>query len=103
MLNARVFRMLLGMTLVTFLPRAIPAVLMERLRFGPRIKKFLDLIPYTAMAALIVPGVFTVDASRPWIGLVGAVAAAVPAWFKKPVMVSMLAAIAAEFVIYLCI
>lgn len=100
MLNARVFWMLLGMTLVTFLPRALPAVLMERLRFGPRFKKFLDLIPYTAMAALIVPGVFTVD-TRPWIGLVGAVAAAVPAWFKKPVMVSMLAAIAAEFVIYL--
>ena len=76
---------------------------------GGKTKKILILaliaaaFPYTAMAALIVPGVFTVDAVRPWIGLVGAVAAAVPAWFKTPVMVSMLAAIAAEFVLYLCV
>ena len=103
MLNTPVLLTILGMAAVTCLPRMLPAVLMERLRFSQRVEKFLNLIPYTAMAALIFPGVLSVDAAHPWIGLVGALAAAIPALLKKPVMVSMLAAIAAEFVIYLAI
>ncbi len=101
MLDARVLLILLGMMAVTCLPRALPAVLMDRLHFGPRFEKFLNLIPYTAMAALIFPGILTVDASRPWVGLIGAAAAAIPAWFKRPVMLSVLAAIMAEFVVLL--
>ena len=101
MLNTKMLLMILGMTVVTYLPRALPAVLMERLRFGPRFETFLNLIPYTAMAALIFPGILTVDADRPWIGLIGAAAAAVPALLKKPVMLSVLCAVAAEFTVYL--
>ena len=79
MLNPSVLLLILGMALVTYIPRALPAIWMERLHFGPRFEKFLNLIPYTAMAALIFPGVLTVDSGRPWIGLVGAAAAAFPA------------------------
>jgi branched-subunit amino acid transport protein len=93
--------MILGMALVTYIPRALPAIWMERLRFGPRFEKFLNLIPYTAMAALIYPGILTVDTGRPWVGLVGAAAAAVPALRRRPVMLCVLAAIAAELVVYL--
>ena len=56
MLNPSVLLMILGMAAVTYLPRALPAIWMERLHFGPRFEKFLNLIPYTAMAALIFPG-----------------------------------------------
>ena len=101
MLKLPVLWMILGMALVTYLPRALPAIWMERLRFGPRFKKFLNLIPYTAMAALIFPGILSVDAARPWIGLAGAVAAAIPALRRRPVMLCVLAAIAAEFALYL--
>ena len=101
MLNGRMLGMILGMTLVTYIPRALPAVWMERLRFGPHMEKFLNLIPYTAMAALIYPGILNVDADRPWVGLVGAAAAAIPALRRRPVMLCVLAAIAAEFVVYL--
>jgi branched-subunit amino acid transport protein len=101
MLDRRILLMILGMALVTYIPRALPAIWMERLRFGPRFEKFLNLIPYTAMAALIYPGILTVDAGRPWVGLVGAAAAAVPALRRRPVMLCVLAAIAAELVVYL--
>ena len=101
MLNGRMLGMILGMTLVTYIPRALPAVWMERLRFGPRMEKFLNLIPYTAMAALIYPGILSVDADRPWVGLVGAAAAAIPALRRRPVMLCVMAAIAAEVVVYL--
>lgn len=89
------------MAVLTYLPRAIPAVLVDKLKFGPKINKFLNLIPYTAMAALIFPGVFTVDANNYAIGIVGVAVAALLAWRKCPVMVCVLAAIAADFVLYM--
>ncbi|MBQ8333272.1 MAG: AzlD domain-containing protein [Clostridia bacterium] len=94
--------LILGMTLVTYLPRAVPAILVNRVKFSGKTEKFLKLIPYTAMAALIFPGVFTVD-ENPLIGIVGGAAAAVLAWRKCPVMVCVLAAIAVDFMLYLVI
>jgi len=55
------------------------------------------------MSALIFPGVFSVDTVRPEIGIIGGVVAGVLAWRKLPVMVCVLAAIAADFILYLVI
>ena len=70
--------------LVTFIPRVIPAIFMERLDFSPKFEKFLNLIPYTALAALICPGVLTVDPELWYIGLIGAIIAGGLAWKKVP-------------------
>ena len=88
------------MAILNYLPRAIPAVLVDKLKFGNKVDKFLNLIPYTAMAALIFPGVFTVDANNFAIGIVGVAVAALLAWRKCPVTVCVLAAIAADFLLY---
>lgn len=99
--NTKIWILILGMALVTYIPRAIPAVLIDKMKFGAKMEKFLNLIPYTAMAALIFPGVFTVDMENPAIGIVGGAVAGVLAWKKCPVMVCVLAAIAADFLLYL--
>lgn len=96
----KIIILILGMALVTYIPRAIPAVLVDKMHFGAKMEKFLKLIPYTAMAALIFPGVFIVNDSNPVIGIVGGVTAGVLAWRKCPVMVCVLAAIAADFLLY---
>ena len=101
--TTNVIILILGMALVTFIPRAIPAVLVDKMNFGPKTEKFLRLIPYTAMAALIFPGVLTVDKANPIIGIVGALVAAVLAWKRCPVMVCVLAAIGADFLLYMFI
>ena len=75
---------ILGCTLVTFIPRLIPALFIDKLDFPPKVEKFLNLIPYTALAALICPGVLTVDNQLWYIGLIGAVVAAGLAWKKVP-------------------
>jgi len=62
----------------------IPALFIDRLEFPPKVEKFLNLIPYTALAALICPGVLTVDNQLWYIGLIGAVVAAGLAWKKVP-------------------
>ncbi|MBR2665953.1 MULTISPECIES: AzlD domain-containing protein [Methanobrevibacter] len=75
---------ILGCALVTFIPRLIPALFIDKLNFSPKFEKFLNLIPYTALAALICPGVLTVDNQLWYIGLIGAIVAAGLAWKKVP-------------------
>lgn len=81
MQNSDIYLMILGMTLVTYLPRVLPAFLMGRIRLSARVEHFLQLIPYTAMTALVFPGVFSVDAN-PVLGVVGAAVAGGLAWKK---------------------
>ena len=74
--------MIILCALVTFIPRVIPAIFVERLNFSTKVEKFLNLIPYTALAALICPGVLTVDPNLWYIGLIGAIIAGGLAWKK---------------------
>lgn len=99
-MRSEILILISGMALVTFIPRALPAVLVDKMHFSPRVEKFLALIPYTAMSALIFPGIFSVDALRPEIGIAGGAAAALLAWRKCPLMACVLAAIAADFLLY---
>ena len=75
---------ILGCAVVTFIPRLIPALFIDKLDFPPKVEKFLNLIPYTALAALICPGVLTVDNPLWYIGVIGAIVAAGLAWKKVP-------------------
>lgn len=100
-MKPEVLLMILGMAVVTFIPRAIPAIFIERMHFSPGVEKFLRLIPYTAMAALIFPGVLTVDETRPEIGIIGGLVAGLLAWKRLPVIVCVLAAIGADMLLYL--
>jgi len=99
--NLSVVLLFLSMALVTYVPRMLPFVLIDKMRFSPRTERFLRLIPYTAMAALIFPGVLSVDAARPWIGLLGGAAAALLGLRKKSAIVCVLAAVAVVFVLQL--
>lgn len=98
--SIKILILIIGMAIVTYVPRAIPAVLVDKMKFSAKTEKFLKLIPYTAMSALIFPGVFTVDAENPMIGIIGGLTAGVLAWRKCPVMICVLAAIAADFILY---
>lgn len=102
MSNLQYILLILGMTLVTYIPRALPGVLVDKLKYGKKVKKFLQLIPYTAMTSLIFPGVFGVDGGLA-IGITGGSVAAILAFFKCPIMVCVLGAIAADLVLLLFI
>lgn len=96
----KIMILILCMGIVSYIPRALPAVLLDKMKFGPQMEKFLNLIPYTAMAALICPGVFRADADHPVIGIAGGGVAGVLAWFRVPVMLCVIAAIAVDFALY---
>ena len=102
-MNPEIILLILGMMLVTYIPRALPAAFINKFRFGKKMEKFLMLIPYTAMSALIFPGIFLVDEGNLLVGIIGLAAAGILGWKKAPVMVSVLCAIFAVFVLYLVI
>lgn len=103
MIRSNILILIFGMTLVTYVPRALPAILVNKLTFHAKFEKFLKLIPYTAMSALIFPGIFTVDTANPAIGIVGGLTAGILAWKKCPVMVCVLGAIAVDYLLYAAI
>ena len=103
MIRMEVLLIILGMTAVTYIPRALPAVILDKLKFSAKVEKFLKLIPYTAMTALIFPGIFTVDTAHPEIGIVGGLLAILLAWHKVQVVICVLAAIGADILLYMLI
>ncbi|MDW7671652.1 MAG: AzlD domain-containing protein [Bacillota bacterium] len=84
---ARILLLLSGMMVVTYLPRLIPFLMIQDLRLAPRLKRFLELIPYAALGALIFPGVFTAVPGHPAAMTIGIGLAAVWAWFRGGIMV----------------
>ena len=92
---------ILAMAAVTYIPRAIPAIFIEKIKFGKKFRKFLNLIPYTMMAALTFPAVLSTDSSRYEIGILGAAVSAAAAYFKCPVILCVIFAFLADFALYL--
>lgn len=101
--KVRILILIFGMGIVTYLPRMLPAVLVEKIRFNKKMEKFLSLIPYTAMAALIFPGVLSADEGNMAIGLVGAFTAVILSWLKMPIMLVVIGAIISDIVVYMMI
>lgn len=86
--------------LVTYIPRMLPCVILDKMELSQRTKMFLQLIPYTAMTALIFPSVLSVD-SNIWIGVVGAIVAIFASLRKLPVVAVVCLSVLACLVMYL--
>ena len=100
-MDIRILMIILGMAAVTYIPRAVPALFIDKISMSPFVERFLRLIPYTAMAALIFPGVLGTDGENVWVGIIGALTAAVLGWKKLPSMVCVLGAVAADMLFYM--
>jgi branched-subunit amino acid transport protein len=91
--------LILGMTMVTFLPRLLPLITLTERPLHPLIKRFLLYIPYTALSALIASGIMQADQSMRIATIAGIGAAALCSWFKGGLILSVLASIITAFLI----
>ncbi|MBB6449178.1 branched-subunit amino acid transport protein [Geomicrobium halophilum] len=90
---------IIGMAIVTYIPRVLPVFLMERIHFPRWVKKWLHAIPYAALGALIIPGIFTVEPGAPFAGAIGGMVAVLIAYFKGHIMVVIIAAIVTVYLL----
>lgn len=63
------------MFLVTYIPRALPVLLIEKTKLNRRMELFLEYIPYAALGALIFPGILNLDTEHIPLAIVAAVIA----------------------------
>ena len=90
---------ILGMAIVTMVPRFIPAFIMDRLALKPWLNKWLNAIPFAALGALIFPGIMTVIEDAPWIGITGGLVAAAIALLNVNVIFSVVGAIVTVYLL----
>ncbi|MEF2146166.1 MAG: AzlD domain-containing protein [Desulfovibrionaceae bacterium] len=53
---------ILGMALVTYLPRALPALALASRDLHPALRRFLSFVPVTVLAALLLPSLLAPEA-----------------------------------------
>lgn len=86
--------MIIGMAIVTYLPRMLPLVALNGKKMPPFLQAVLNNVPFAALGALIVPGIFLIN-ENVWYGIVGAIVAFVVAFLGANVIVVVMSSIAA--------
>lgn len=81
------------MAMVNYPLRVLPATVISKVRFGRFMKRVLYLIPYTALTALVFPGIFFSLGDHYLIALSGTVAAILSSAFKLPLSVTVVLAV----------
>lgn len=102
-MNSNVLMVIAGMALVTYLPRILPFYLFSKMNLSKRMMLFLKCIPYTALGALILPDVFSAVEGNNAASLIGAVTAVVLTYMFKNMIVTVIGAIAAVYVVLILI
>jgi len=90
--------LIIGMALVTYLPRMLPITFLGQMNLPVRVRSFLEYIPYAALGALIFPGIInsTGDTASALGGTLAAIAAA---WFRLNLLLVLLISVAAVYII----
>ncbi|APH05992.1 AzlD domain-containing protein [Bacillus weihaiensis] len=84
--------MIIGMGIVTYIPRMIPLVALSQLKLPIFVQNVLKNVPYATLGALIVPGVFLISEDV-FFGVVGAVAAILIAFTGANVIIVVMGSI----------
>jgi|SRR5699024_212227 len=50
---------IIGMALVTYIPRLLPLYFLADKKLNPKLERFLQYIPYTSLSILIIRGILT--------------------------------------------
>lgn len=93
-----IIAMILGMFIVTMLPRLIPVFIVEKVQFRPWVNRWLLAIPYAALGALIFPGVLSVVPDRPFVGLLGGLIAILLSLFGLNVVFVVIGSILSVYI-----
>ncbi len=85
--------LILGMALVTYIPRLAPFVFFKNQQLSPRVNAFLQAIPATGIGALIIPDGFLATPDLPLAALAGMGFALIYGWFRGGIIIPVLGAV----------
>ncbi|RWR14568.1 AzlD domain-containing protein [Siminovitchia fortis] len=85
---------IIGMAVVTYIPRMIPFVMFRGRELPPFIQGVLQNVPFATLGALIFPAVLLINEGNLLYGVVGAAAAFIIAFLGANVIIVVIGAIA---------
>ncbi|GGJ87981.1 hypothetical protein GCM10007063_08060 [Lentibacillus kapialis] len=88
---------IIGMALVTMIPRVVPAFIVDKLQFRDWINRWLNAIPFAALGALIFPGILSIIPDQPLVGVIGGIVAVALAYLGLNVILVVIGAILTVF------
>ncbi|MBQ9275158.1 MAG: AzlD domain-containing protein [Succinivibrio sp.] len=89
------------MALATYPLRLIPALLVSHLKFSTYLRRVFRLIPYTALTALVFPGIIFSLEEHVYIAAAGALCAALCALIKLPLSATVILTVCGVYVLLL--
>lgn len=90
--------LIIGMTIVTYIPRFLPLMILSEDVIKPKARRFLQYIPYTSLSILLIRGILTSSAEMRLPTIVGIVMSAFMAYIKGNLVISVLSGIFATFI-----
>jgi branched-subunit amino acid transport protein len=93
-MNNTIVIMIVGMAVVTYVPRLIPFVMFQGKELPPFVQAVLKNVPYATLGALIVPGIFLINEDIMY-GVIGGAVALVVAYLGANVILVVISSIAA--------
>lgn len=94
-------KLILLMMIVTYIPRLIPFLIVSTENLPKGVLRFLKLVPYAALGALIIPGVFSATSEKPIAGLIGVGFAMLYAWHKGGIIIPVIGSIFITLAIFM--
>lgn len=85
-MNTTVVWMILGMGVVTYIPRLLPLVALQTEKWPAWSKRMLSRVPYAVLGALIFPGILYIHDAL-WFGIVGGIAALILSSIGAPLII----------------
>lgn len=100
MMKDKILLVILGMAIVTYIPRLLPFHIFSKMNLNKRMTLFLKCIPYSALGALILPDVLKAVEGERTASILGAITAVVLTYIFKNMVVTVVGSI---IVVYLVI
>ncbi|PRO64224.1 AzlD domain-containing protein [Alkalicoccus urumqiensis] len=92
MSESHIIWMIIGMGLVTYIPRILPLITAASESWPDWLRRMLTRVPYAVLGALIFPGIlYSLDSMA--AALAGGVAALILSWLRAPLLAVVAGAI----------
>lgn len=89
----RIMLLIIGMSLVTYLPRLIPFYLIKNENLNDNLELFCKSIPYATLGALIFPGVLSAIPNESTISIIALSVAGIISWKTNKLILSVFGSI----------
>ncbi|MCY6483279.1 AzlD domain-containing protein [Clostridium aestuarii] len=99
----KVMLLIIGMMLVTYIPRILPFYIVERLNLSDKVKRSLTYIPYAALGAMVIPGGFSAVEGHPLISICALGIAILLSFIKENLFIAVTGSVLFAYVCLLMI